>query len=117
MPLLERKNSHGHAEAVSWPPLARDRLSLGGFVLLTDYEQERHAAIAFAGHGVYTYDPKEDRYSLHWFDCIGSPPEVFAGGFDGDVLTVAHGGPGKVEGPVRGGIRTRLSVLHTIIAR
>jgi hypothetical protein len=25
---------------------------------------------------------------------MGSPPEVFSGGFDGDVLVVAHGGPG-----------------------
>ena len=25
---------------------------------------------------------------------MGSPPEVFAGGFRDDVLTLAHGGPG-----------------------
>ena len=25
---------------------------------------------------------------------MGSLPEVFVGGFDGDVLTLAHGGPG-----------------------
>ena len=70
------------------------RFSLGGFALLADYEQERDGAVSFTGHGVYTYDPKEDRYSLHWFDCMGSPPELFVGGFDGDVLTLAHGGPG-----------------------
>ena len=51
-------------------------------------------AITFTGHGVYTYDLKEDRYSLHWFDCMGSPPEVFVGKFERDVLTVSHGGPG-----------------------
>ncbi len=70
------------------------RLSLGGFALISDYEQERGGAITFAGHGVYTYAPKADRYYLHWFDSMGSPPEVFVGGFDGDVLTLAHGGPG-----------------------
>ena len=70
------------------------RLSLGGFALLADYEQVRDGAVSFTGHGVYTYEPKEDRYSLHWFDCMGSPPELFAGRFDGDVLTLAHGGPG-----------------------
>lgn len=70
------------------------KLGLGGFGLLADYEQERDGAITFAGHGVYTYDPKEDRYTLHWFDSIGSPPEVFVGGFEDDVLTLAHGGPG-----------------------
>lgn len=72
----------------------RHTLSLGGFALLTDYEQERGGTVTFAGHGVYTYDPSEDRYTLHWFDSIGSPPEVFTGGFDGDVLTLSHGGPG-----------------------
>lgn len=72
----------------------RNRIALGGFALITDYEQERDGAITFTGHGVYTYSPDEDCYSLHWFDCIGSPPEVFAGGFDDGVLTLAHGGPG-----------------------
>lgn len=70
------------------------KLSLGGFALLVDYEQERAGRITFTGHGVYTYDPKRDLYSLHWFDCMGSPPELFVGGFEGDVLTLAHGGPG-----------------------
>ena len=69
-------------------------IALGGFALLSDYEQERDGTVTFTGHGIYTYDPKQDRYSLHWFDCMGSPPEVFTGGFEGDVLTLAHGGPG-----------------------
>lgn len=69
-------------------------IGLGGFALLADYEQERDGTITFIGHGVYTYDPKEDRCTLHWFDSMGSPPEVFVGGFDGDVLTLSHGGPG-----------------------
>jgi hypothetical protein len=72
----------------------KHELSLGGFALISDYEQERDSAITFTGHGVYTYDPKEDHYTLHWFDCLGSPPEVFVGRFEGDVLTLAHGGPG-----------------------
>ncbi len=72
----------------------KHELSLGGFALIADYEQERDGAITFTGHGVYTYNPNDDFYSLHWFDCMGSPPEVFVGGFEGDVLTVAHGGPG-----------------------
>ena len=70
------------------------RLSLGGFALISEYEQERDGAITFTGHGVYTYDREEDQYTLHWFDCMGSPPEVFVGEVDGDVLTLAHGGPG-----------------------
>lgn len=72
----------------------KHEIGLGGFAVVSEYEQERDGAITFTGHGVYTYDPEEDRYTLHWFDCMGSPPEVFVGGFDGDVLTLAHGGPG-----------------------
>jgi uncharacterized protein YodC (DUF2158 family) len=70
------------------------RLALNGFAMISDYEQERDGAITFIGHGVMTYDTKEACYVLHWFDGLGSPPEVFKGVFDGDILTVAHGGPG-----------------------
>ncbi|MCG8603727.1 DUF1579 domain-containing protein [bacterium] len=71
-----------------------NRLALNGFALITDYEQERDGAITFSGHGVMTYDTNEGCYVLHWFDSMGSPPEVFKGNFDGDVLTMSHGGPG-----------------------
>ncbi len=70
------------------------RLALNGFAVISDYEQERDGVVTFTGHGVMTYNTKETCYVLHWFDCMGSPPEVFKGAFDGDVLTVAHGGPG-----------------------
>lgn len=70
------------------------RLALGGFALITDYRQERDGATTFEGHGTMTYDASRSVYVLHWFDSIGSPPEVFEGRFDGEVLTVSHGGPG-----------------------
>ena len=103
--LLERLSGSWEGEETMYPSqwdpnggiaIGRNRhvLSLGGFTLLSDYEQERDDATTFTGHGVYTYAPTEDRYYLHWFDCMGSPPEVFIGGFDGDVLTLSHGGPG-----------------------
>ncbi|MDH4351656.1 MAG: DUF1579 domain-containing protein [Gemmatimonadota bacterium] len=68
------------------------RVALGGFALISDYQQERDGAVTFQGHGVYTYDPKTQLYSLSWFDSMASPPEVFTGGFAGDVLTLSHGG-------------------------
>ncbi len=71
----------------------RSRLALGGFAVISDYEQERDGAITFSGHGVYTFDPKTEVYSLYWVDSMGSPPEVFEGGFTGDVLTLGHGAP------------------------
>jgi uncharacterized protein YodC (DUF2158 family) len=70
------------------------RVALGGFCVISDYRQERNGTTTFAGHGVWTFDPKQDLYTLHWFDSMGSPPEVFTGRFAGEVLTVAHGGPG-----------------------
>jgi hypothetical protein len=68
------------------------RVSLNGFVVVSDYQQEREGQVTYAGHGVWTYDARESCYRLHWFDSMGSPPEVFMGVFDGDVLTVSHAG-------------------------
>jgi hypothetical protein len=72
----------------------KSRVALNGFALINDYEQERDGKVTFTGHGVFTYDPKEDVYTLVWFDCMGAPPETFKGQFDGEVLRLAHGGPG-----------------------
>ena len=70
------------------------RIALNGFALISDYEQERDGVIAFAGHGVMTFDPASELYSLHWFDVMGTPPELFQGRFEDNRLTLAHGGPG-----------------------
>lgn len=72
----------------------RSHIALNGFALISDYEQERDGVVTFTGHSVMTYDAKDACFTLHWFDCTGSPPEVFTGNFDGDVLTISHGGPG-----------------------
>lgn len=72
----------------------RSRSALNGFAVINDYEQERDGAITFTGHGVFTYDPKADVYSLVWFDCMGVVPEIFKGQFEGNILRLAHGGPG-----------------------
>jgi hypothetical protein len=102
---LERLAGHWEGEErmhpSQWDPkggtaigLVKNRLALNGFALISDYEQTRDGALTFSGHGVFSYNPKEETYTLYWFDCMGSPPELFRGRFDGDVLTVAHGGPG-----------------------
>ena len=70
------------------------RVDLNGFALIIDYEQERDGAVTFRGHGVLTFNPKDELYTLTWFDCMGSPPEVFRGRFENEILQVAHGGPG-----------------------
>ena len=71
----------------------KNRVALSGLVLITDYEQARGDTITHAGHGVFSFDPEADLYALHWFDSLGSRPEVFAGRFDDGILTVSHAGP------------------------
>ena len=70
------------------------RMALSDFALITEYRQERGGVTTFEGHGIMTYDSNKSVYVLHWFDSLGSPPEVFEGSFDGDILTLSHGGPG-----------------------
>ncbi len=72
----------------------KSRVALNGFALINDYEQERNGKVTFTGHGVFTFNPKEDLYSVVWFDCMGAPPEIFKGKFEGDTLRLSHGGPG-----------------------
>ncbi len=43
---------------------AQSRMDLRGRFLISNYREES----GFAGHGVYGYDPDNDRYSMHWFD-------------------------------------------------
>lgn len=74
---------------------SRNRVALNGFALVHDYEQSRDGTVLFRGHGVFSYRPEDDRCLLHWFDTMGSNPNVYTGAFDGDVLTMtsnAHGG-------------------------
>ena len=70
------------------------RVALNGFALINDYEQERNGKITFTGHGVFTYEPTAGAYTLIWFDCMGVAPEIFKGQFEGEILKLAHGGPG-----------------------
>ena len=72
----------------------KGRLALNGFALINDYEQERDGVITFTGHGVMRFDSKLEIYTLHWFDCMGTGCEIFTGRFEGEVLTMSHGGPG-----------------------
>jgi uncharacterized protein YodC (DUF2158 family) len=65
------------------------RLALDGFAVISDYEQERGGVVTFKGHGVMTFDQIDGLYVLHWFDCMGTRPEVFKGVFEGEVLSLS----------------------------
>jgi len=49
------------------------RQELDGFFLISDYVQERGGHTSYRGHGVFGWDPGEKRYTLHWFDSMGTP--------------------------------------------
>jgi Protein of unknown function (DUF1579) len=63
-----------------------NRLSIDGFILVQDYEQERDGAVNFRGHGVFAYDAAAPCYTLHWWDSMGVAPNVFKGDFKGNTL-------------------------------
>jgi len=47
------------------------RMALDGFFLISNYEETQAGNVTYCGHGVYGYDPKEERFSMHWFDSMG----------------------------------------------
>jgi hypothetical protein len=60
--------------------------------LINDYTEERDGQVMFRGHGVYGYDPKRERYTMHWFDSMGMPPNETLGTWEGNTLTFQNRG-------------------------
>ena len=96
---LERLVGHWTGEETmhpsNWDPkgftatgTTSSRLALSGFAIIGDYRQERDGQTTFEGHAVYTYDQTAAEVVLYWFDCLGTPPNLFRGNFEGDVLTL-----------------------------
>jgi hypothetical protein len=69
-----------------------NRSSLDGFVVIQEYEQIRNGVPTFKGHGVFTYDPYQKCYCMHWFDSMGAPVNEFKGNFENNILTMTHQG-------------------------
>ncbi|MCX6922929.1 MAG: DUF1579 family protein [Verrucomicrobia bacterium] len=63
-----------------------NRVCVDGFLLTHDYEQERDGRINFRGHGVFTFDPAQKCYVLHWWDSMGVAANIFKGDFNGQRL-------------------------------
>jgi hypothetical protein len=59
---------------------ATARIELGGFLVVTDYIEERVGAAEYRGHGVYGWDSAARVYTMHWFDSMGSQPAAPARG-------------------------------------
>ncbi len=67
------------------------RVGLDGFFVIADYEQRRDGKVSFEGHGVYGYDDKRQRYTMHWFDTMGADPGApTLGTWTGDTLCFEH---------------------------
>ncbi len=49
-------------------------MQLGGFFLVSRYEQRMGGHRTFEGHGVYGWDVHRQRYTMHWFDTMGNDP-------------------------------------------
>ena len=67
------------------------RLDVSGFFLTCDYVQERGGQPSYRGHGVFGWDPKLGRYTMHWFDMMGghtAPPAT--GTWEGNTLCLQH---------------------------
>ena len=76
-----------------WSPEPAQRVgrytnrTLDGFFLLVDYEQRDGEQVTFRGHGVYSWDAREEVYTMYWFDSMGGAGGISKGRMEGDVLT------------------------------
>jgi hypothetical protein len=73
---------------------AENRIVLDGFAMIQDYVQVRDGYTSFRGHGVLAYDAHGKCYTMHWFDSMGTPPNVYKGNFEGEVLKLSSTFPG-----------------------
>ena len=68
-----------------------NRLELDGFFLVIDHEQTRDGKIGYRGHGVYGFDPFQQKFTMHWFDVMGFDPGPPAlGTWEGKTLCFQH---------------------------
>lgn len=87
-----RGEERGSAGQVSTGRLEA-KLAVGGLAVVSDYVQSVDSAPVFSGHGVYTFDGRDQHYVMTWFDSEGGGrPVVARGGFEGSRLTFAADG-------------------------
>jgi hypothetical protein len=70
----------------------QNRMGLGGFHLIADYEQERGGVVSFQGHAVIGYDSAQ-RYTMHWFDSSGMGHTASTGSWQGHTLVLSLESP------------------------
>lgn len=70
-----------------------NRIVLGGFAVVQEYEQYRDGTPTFSGHGMFWWDGATNEYVMTWFDSMMGRPSDFRGSFDGDVLRLVNAMP------------------------
>ncbi|MCB9832823.1 MAG: DUF1579 family protein [Planctomycetes bacterium] len=70
-----------------------NRAALGGFAVIQDYRQSMGGVTTYEGHGVLSHDASSGLYRMHWWDSMGTPCNVFSGGFEGDRLRLVGENP------------------------
>ena len=73
--------------------VVENRLVLNGLAVVQEYQQSRHGVNNFAGHAVFWWDPAARQHVMTWFDAMSGTATEYRGGFDGDVLRLAHAMP------------------------
>lgn len=77
------------------------RMAAGGFAQVTEYTQKIDGKVTFQGLSVTAWDPSAEGYVLHWYDSMGSPPQVYRGDFEasgaGERLVFLGPGPGGAQ--------------------
>ncbi len=63
------------------------------FFVISDYVQKQDGAVTYRGHGVYSYDPSEQKYVMYWFDSMGGAGGVAKGEYVDGVLTFLNTSP------------------------
>lgn len=76
---------------------AENRLVLDGFAVVQEYEQSREGKPGFRGHGVLAFDSAAGDYVMHWFSSMGTPPMVYRGKFEGEVLRLGSAFAGGIS--------------------
>ena len=66
---------------------------LEGFFVVSNYEQRSADEVTFRGHGVYSWDAREESYVFYWFDSMGGAGGVAKGHFERDTLTFGTTSP------------------------
>ena len=80
----KKSEAHGRVE---------NRKALDGFNVIQEYTQKMGGVVTFRGHGVFSYDQASKGYTMHWWDNMGTPVNVYTGNFEGEVLTLRGKNP------------------------